>query len=346
MIASPDLFWGEARSGWDLWNAINRRKWLLGHQGEFDIVHALETRPATIYPVLALLRRRPMPFLTDWIDWWGRGGLVVERRPLWWRVGLGWIETYYEEAFRRRADGVTVISQALGERAAKLGVEPERIAYIPGGSDLERFSPLEKSSCRRELRIPEGAPVIGFSGLDCTQDLDLVLSAFLEIRKRFPDVHLITTGKYLHSVDAFARDHEVSAQVIQFGFLPLEDLNRHLCAADVFLVPMRDTPANRGRWPNKVADYLAMGRPIVGVSVGEVKHLLDRYEVGISTKATAESLASGTIELLSDPTRAAELGRAARQVAETDYSWSEIVIRLEEFYVRTVQRFRKGADTA
>jgi hypothetical protein len=44
------------------------------------------------------------------------------------------IETYYEEAFRARAAGLTVIASALAQRAIGLGVRPDRICHLPGGT--------------------------------------------------------------------------------------------------------------------------------------------------------------------------------------------------------------------
>src|SRR5439155_27006393 len=92
-----------------------------------------ESRPATIHPVLGSLRRRPVPLVMDWIDWWAGGGLITEQRPWWYRKIFGGIETWYEEHFRTRADATTVISHGLRDRAVKVGVHAESIFWIPNG---------------------------------------------------------------------------------------------------------------------------------------------------------------------------------------------------------------------
>jgi hypothetical protein len=105
-VEMPDLFWGKLRTGWDVWNLLNRSAYL--RKQHFDLIHSFETRPATIHPIRSHLKRTPTPLVIDWIDWWGRGGLIKEQRPLWYQWFCGWFETYYEEHFRTMADATSV----------------------------------------------------------------------------------------------------------------------------------------------------------------------------------------------------------------------------------------------
>src|SRR5216683_4454900 len=64
---SPDLFWGRGRSGWDPWDCLRRSARVL--KGEWDLVHAFDSRPAVILPAL-VVQRRSVPLVLDWADWW------------------------------------------------------------------------------------------------------------------------------------------------------------------------------------------------------------------------------------------------------------------------------------
>ncbi len=55
-----------------------------------------------------------------------------------------------------------------------------------------------------------------------------------------------------------------------------ELLPKYLAAADVFLMPYSNKISNVGRWPNKVGDYMCVGRPTVSNPVGEVKWLFEQ----------------------------------------------------------------------
>ena len=47
------------------------------------------------------------------------------------------------------------------------------------------------------------------------------------------------------------------------GFLPNPEMIQHLRAADVLLLPIRDTVLNQSRSPSKLFQYVAARRPIV-----------------------------------------------------------------------------------
>ncbi|MBN1595730.1 glycosyltransferase, partial [candidate division FCPU426 bacterium] len=137
VVQFPDLFWGIGRSGWDPWDVWQRLRRL--KKESYDLVHAFDSRPVVIHPALAA-QRRGMPLVMDWADWWGRGGVIEERSNPLIKLFFGAVETWYEEHFRRRTLGTTVISEALRERALRLGVRPETILKLTGGADVDNFT--------------------------------------------------------------------------------------------------------------------------------------------------------------------------------------------------------------
>src|SRR5439155_5272691 len=86
IIHSPDLLVGALRQGWDPVCALRRGVWLFREKQAYDIIHCLDTRPTVVLPALAYGRAMRIPIVSDWVDWFGRGGLIAEKRPLWYRV--------------------------------------------------------------------------------------------------------------------------------------------------------------------------------------------------------------------------------------------------------------------
>ena len=336
VIETPDLLWGRLRSGWDAWNLLNRLAYLIKDQGPYDLVHCFETRPATIYPALFYCHRYGLPLITDWNDWWGRGGVIDALRPKWYRILFGPVETYYEEAFRTHGAGLTVISTALARRAMGLGVATERICYVPGGSFPNWFKARALGECRDRAGFPADAPVIGFSSMDSHLDLEIVVRALALLVKDYPTLKLMITGKARPSVLELARGHGVEDNVHLTGFLTPEDLPWYLGCADLFVLPFPETVYNVGRWPNKVGDYMSLGRPTVTNPVGDVKSLFERHEVGLLADYDPADFARKIGWLLENPSIARQLGANARQVAVTLYDWDVLVGTLEEFYHRVL----------
>jgi hypothetical protein len=50
LLEMPDLFSGSLRSGWDLWNTVNRIAQV--RKRKFHMVHAIQTRPTVLLPAL------------------------------------------------------------------------------------------------------------------------------------------------------------------------------------------------------------------------------------------------------------------------------------------------------
>lgn len=339
LIHSPDLLVGPLRQGWDPVCALRRKRFLFRENRNYDLIHCLDTRLAVIRPALAYARARNIAIVSDWIDWWGRGGLINERRPAWYRATFAGVETFFEEHYRNQLDGLTAVSQALIDRAVSLGVPREHCKWIPGGTNLAAFDPIcSKEQSRQKLGIGPEQPVLCFAGLDVLVDLPLAFAAFERVRAVYDNAILLLLGVGEKEARAIPLDERSRGAVMVKGRVPYEQLADHLAAADVFLMPFADTISNRGRWPNKIGDYMCVGRPTVSNPVGEVKRLFDQHEVGVLTDPTPSAMADGALALLADPQRAQRIGLQARQVAETVFRWDRLVAELEQWYREVLLR--------
>lgn len=339
LIENPDLLVGALRQGWDPVCAWRRGRMLFREGKRYDIIHCLDTRPAVILPGLVYGRAKGITILSDWIDWWGRGGLIRERRPLWYRILFGWFETFFEERFRNKLDGLTAISQALVDRAVVLGVPRDRCLRIPGGANTEVFQDApSKAESRRWLEIADNIPVICFSGLDVLIDLPVVVRVYEQVRATFGDLLLLLVGPRTSDIRQMISSESSMAGIKATGPVPYEQLPRYLAAADVFVMPYTNKISNVGRWPNKIGDYMCMARPTVSNPVGEVKWLFEKYDVGVLVDEDPAAMADAVIKLLRDPARAKAIGEAARVVAENEFPWSRLIVQLENWYYAMLER--------
>lgn len=337
IVEAPDLLWGRLRSGWDPYAALQRHRYLSQNRRPYDFVHCFETRPATIYPALHYSRQHGTALLTDWNDWWGRGGIIQELRPRWYRWLFGWLETYYEEAFRRRGCGLTVISAALKTRAQDLSVCSDSILHLPGGVFCDEFPVRPVLACREKMGLPITGPILGFSSLDSHLDMDILFDTLRLVKRKIRNVHVLITGHVSETMRARAAEYGILKQLIFTGLVPHAELSWYLGCADVFLLPFPDRVYNRGRWPNKLGEYMSLGRPTVTNDVGDVGQLFRENRVGLIAEWSAEDFARKILYLLQYPIIARQIGREARWVAVNKYEWSVLGKKLESFYYELLQ---------
>ena len=126
-------------------------------------------------------------------------------------------------------------------------------------------------------------------------------------------------------------------RVIEYGFMPYEDYTALLPAVDLFLFPFAKSTLNEGRWPNKVGDYMAAGRPTVSNPTGDMVDLFETHKIGLLASEDPEDFAAKTLTLLNNDDLLAEIGKHARQVAEKYYDWKLMTKKLERCFMEVVR---------
>jgi glycosyltransferase involved in cell wall biosynthesis len=274
-------------------------------------------------------------FISDWNDWWGRGGLINEQRPFWYRPLFGPLETFFEENFRKRADGVTVIARALAQRAKKLGVAEDKLKWIPQGVDTDYFRPVSQQKARETVGIPKNCNIAVFSALVII-DLDLVMKAFIKVSKAIPKARLMLLGRKSPFTKKIAERYQIADKIFDLGMIPFVDYPKYLSCADVFLLPFKNKIANIGRWPTKLGEYLSIGRPVVSNPVGDIKTLFEKENLGLLAKEEHDDFADKIIQLFKNKELCEELGRNGRRFAQNSLAWPILTNKLESFYTELI----------
>jgi glycosyltransferase involved in cell wall biosynthesis len=337
VVHTPDLLSGVGRTGWDPFDTVRRIGYLHGKQ--WDIIHAWDCRPVVILPALyARWQSRAVggKLAMDWCDWWGRGGTQRERPGTFAKMIYGPVETFFEEAFRTLADGTTVASRALRERAVALGVADATIMALPGGCDTDTVRPGSLTEARAQLGIDPKARVVGYLGVIPAKEMALLTDAFRLVREEMPGLRFLAIGVSVAGSPQTLRK-AVGAHwgdwIIDTGRIPFDRVGLHLAACDAVVLPMLRNVSNTARWPSKINDYLAAGRPIVATRVGEVVPLLAK-QVGVAADDDARSIAEALAHVLRHRPEAESCGQRGRELAEGELNWTQITRRLEHFYER------------
>lgn len=324
VVESPDL---TPRTGYDVWDTLNRLAWV--NKRPFDLIHAFETRPVNIFPALHAQKQNQVPLLTDWCDWFGRGGSVEQRKNWVLKTTLRPVETFFENHFRPQTAGTTVINTILERKARALGIANDKLLMLPNGADTIGFYPKPQRPLRNHLGLPADAFILGYTGSMFHEDARLMAAAFNLIHDQFPHTRLLLAGYTNIAVEEMVAD---KTAVFRTGPLTYQKLADYVAACNVGWLPLADIAANRGRFPMKINDFMATGRPLIVTDVGDIGDFVRQWKLGWMATATPESMAQTVIEVIGETTVCDQIGQRARIVAETEFAWPVVSANLNRFY--------------
>lgn len=164
----------------------------------------------------------------------------------------------------RRSAGLTVVSTAMQAEAARLGLQPPRLAVLPMGVDLlDRFVP--------DPGVARDADRLLFVGrLVAKKGLHHLIAALPAIRARRPGVVLdvVGYGPEEEALKALARRHGVEDRVRFLGAREQRELPAFYRGASLLVAPfVRDRSGDQEGLPVVAMEAVACGCPVV---VGDV----------------------------------------------------------------------------
>jgi glycosyltransferase involved in cell wall biosynthesis len=235
-----------------------------------------------------------------------------------------------ERVMIRRSRVVIVICPSLQETVH--GIDPDaRVIVIENapGSSEDRATPEQGAAVRRQFGLSTATPVVLYTGtFEAYQGLDLLFEAMAHVHASVPEARLLLAGGQPDQVDKAreqARAAGIEAITIFAGERPPAEIPAYLLACDVLV-----SPRSRGtNTPLKIYQYLRSGRPIVATRLLTHTQVLSD-DTAFLTGTSPREFAAGVLAALQDADRSAAMGRRARELSETKYSYEAYLERTRQ----------------
>lgn len=231
------------------------------------------------------------------------------------------------------------VSIATNESFRRIAVErgrmrPEDVFVVRSAPRIDKFLPGPGNPAYRK-----GAKtVLGYVGVIGQQEgMDLLVIAVEHLVKRMghDDLHAVIVGfgPHLDEVKADVARRGLEAYFTFTGPLFGEALLEALNAVDIGLSPDPKNAMNDISTMNKVMEYMALGKPVVQFDLTEGR--ASAGEASLYARANdPEDFAQKVAELIRDPARGADMGRAGRARVLERLSWEHSVPALLAAYQR------------
>jgi glycosyltransferase involved in cell wall biosynthesis len=238
-----------------------------------------------------------------------------------------------ERLMIKRSKVVIVICPSLEETVREIepGAQVVLIENAPGSAE-EQAGPSQAAAVREQFGLSAETPLVLYTGtFEAYQGLDLLFRSMKLVAEARPDARLLLAGGKPDQVEkarAEARAAGIAAVTIFAGERPAAEIPAYLLACDALV-----SPRSRGtNTPLKIYQYLRSGKAIVATRLLTHTQVLSD-DTAILTGVTPREFADGILAALTDRARAGVVGRNARQLAETKYSYEAYLERTKRAVV-------------
>lgn len=293
---------------------------------EGDLIYAYKPKPSSFGVGLLDRLQTGRSLLLDIDDWelsW-YGGDDWQYRPSFKQFGRDVLKPdgalrqpdhplylRWMESFISRADAITTHTRFLQHRFG--GVR------VPNGKDTELFNPdrYNRVLAREKYGLADYG-VLMFPGAPRPyKGVEDVLMALAQLGDRRLRLVIVGGSPY----DNYDRQlqEQWGEWMISLPKVPSAAMPELIAAADLIVVPQRDTPAAQAQFPLKLTDGMAMAKPVLATSVGDIPDILGGTGYVVAPHSPDE-LAAQIRYILHHNEEATEKGRQARQRCVQYYS--------------------------
>ena len=245
---------------------------------------------------------------------WGSDMLVEADRTGW----MNWVTRYTLNQTRVLVGDC----QAVREKAESLGFPGERVVLFPWGVDLEHFQPGPAVELRNRLGWEDAFILLSLRSWEPIYGVDLLVRAFARAAQQIPELRLLLLGggSQAGKLRQELEQHGNLDERVYFGgHITQDDLPHFYQAADLYLSASHSDGSSVS-----LMEALACGLPaLVSDIPGNKEWITPDVQGWLFPDGNEDALVEGILQAYRQRNRLAEIGKAARRLAEQRANWTE-----------------------
>jgi colanic acid biosynthesis glycosyl transferase WcaI len=236
-----------------------------------------------------------------------------------------------ERLIYRQADCVCCTTRPFVEMVVGRGAKPDKVTYLPNGADLDLFRPLPADNAVAARFNLQNRFVVMYCGtLGIKHGLQTILDA-AKLLQAEQDIVFVLVGSGTRESELMECAQRMHlANVMFVGDQKVTDLPLLIARADVCLSSLLPSPYLETIISVKIFEYLACGKPVIGLHSGETARVLDESGAGIVVNpGDAVALVEAVRAMYRDSEQRARFAGRGRRYVEQNFSRRATSIRLE-----------------
>jgi glycosyltransferase involved in cell wall biosynthesis len=252
-------------------------------------------------------------------------------------------QVWLEKLTYRFSDVVIATNESYRDLAIRRGgIDPRDVFVVRNGPDLSKFKLVPSQP---ELKHGKSF-LVGYVGTMSIQEgLDILLDVAVNIKNRGRnDVHFtcVGGGPGLSGLRQMVKEKNLEGTVNFTGRIPDKELLEVLSTADVCVNPDKPCEMNDISTMIKIAEYMALGKPIVQFNLKEGRFTAGEASLYSNNENQVEDFADKILWLLEHPQECQRMGELGRMRVEQKLAWEYSIVRLVEAYQRAFDKRMRG----
>jgi len=211
--------------------------------------------------------------------------------------------------------------RAVQDKAVALGFPTERVLLFPWGVDLKTFAPKPAGDLRARLGWQDAFVLLSLRAWEPIYGVDVVVKAFAQIAESIPQARLLLpgNGSQAAQIHALIQKYNLGERVHLAGQVRQNELPGYYRAADLYVSASHSDGSSVS-----LMEALASGLPaLVSDIPGNLEWLTPGQEGWFFRDGDAADLAHGLLRAYEVRGERAQMGLAARRLAEQRANWDE-----------------------
>ncbi|MCT7954705.1 glycosyltransferase family 4 protein [Laspinema palackyanum] len=258
-----------------------------------------------------------------------------------------------EKACLENADRIVATSPQEKEHMRTLVSTKGQIDVIPCGTDIHQFGGVSQAIAREKLGIPQDSSVVFYVGrFDRRKGIETLVRAMSRSTLRDQqDLRLMIGGGWRPGQSDGKERDRIGSLVEELGIADLttfpgrighDELPLYYAAANVCVVPSHYEPFGL-----VAIEAMASRTPVVASDVGGLQFTVVSEETGLLCPPQDDAAFAVAIDrILSHPDWQTDLGQAARERVESQFSWDGVARQLSHLYSTLLVQSSQSLDPA
>jgi glycosyltransferase involved in cell wall biosynthesis len=239
----------------------------------------------------------------------------------------------------RRVDHILTVVEEQKIRLVNDGVPAERISVVTNGVDLDLFL---QAPVRQDTPMdadPDSYKLLYAGELTIERGLDDIIRALKYLTPNIPAVrmYIAGTGSYEQNLRGVVEQEKAQDLVRFLGWLPFHEIHSYIAKSDLCLVPHLYNDFINTTMPNKLFQYMAMGKPVLVSNAKPLARIVRECDCGFVFESRDPQSAAERILEAYQKRGDRGFGERGRLCAEQKYTWDHAAVGLVECYKRLSQ---------